>query len=328
MKTIILLSLLFSLIHADIEWFNMQNLQKKSANHFIGYGSAKNLNQAKLLAKKDIAQQISLTIKSIDTSRYGRNKEGVSANEFNSSVEQIANVHLELTQTIKVEHEDTFYYVALEYENITFVQRFTKMLHTKKCVPSTQHPYLKQTPIFKQINAMSSCSFDIQMARKNASWGLRYDDIFLRIPRSKINAFYITTKNPIFSVTPSSNKLHNGDVFNFSIETKRDGYLTLFDVYANGIVTVIESNLKVYKNIQTTYPHKKSSLELRAGVLENEEETFDLYVAILADKPLNLSQFTESSDEVETERFHYNIDKLLQLANEHTFSSSLLRIKP
>jgi len=328
MKIVLLLSFILSFLHADISWFNIQNLPKKSSNHYIGYGSAKNLNQAKLLAKKDIAQQISLTVKSVDSSHYGRNQAGVSANEFSSKVEQVANVNLELTETIKIEQEGEFYYVALGYENVTFEQRLSKLLDAKECVASNQHPYLKQTPIFKQINKMTACTFDIQMDRKNASWGLTYDDIFLRIPRSKINEFYITTANTTFSVVPSAYNLHNGDIFSFKIHSDKDGYITLFDVYANGIVTVIESNLKVFKGIVTNYPHEKSTLELRAGVLENETETFDLYIAVLSEKPLNLSQFTESSSEIETERFHYNIDRLLSLANEHPFSSNLLRIKP
>ncbi len=328
MKTLILFTLFLSSLSADISWFNTQSLEKKSDNYYIGYASDKNLNRAKLLAKKDIAQQISLSIKSVDSSRYERNIDGKNVNEFSSKVQQSALVHLELTQILKIEEENNIFYVALGYENITFEQRLAQMLRKKKCVNSSQHPYLKQTSIFKKINALTTCTFNIEMAKKNTSWGLSYEDIFLRIPKSKINEFYITTSSAQFSVTPSSYRLRNGESFNFNIESSKDGYLTLFDVYANGIVTVIEDNLKVYKGIKTTYPHPKSKLELQAGVLENESETFDLYLAVLSKKPLNLSIFTESSEEVEKEQFHYNIDKLLELTTHYPFVSNLLRIKP
>ena len=327
MKKLLVLWIIFTSLYAEVKWFDAQELLPKSSHHYVGYGVSKQLTEAKLLAKKDIAQQISLHVKSVDTSNYARTKEG-STSEFSTSVEQTANIDLELTKTLKLQKEEGLYYVALEYENLTFEQRLAKMLKVKPCVNSSQHPYLKQTLIFEEINELTSCTFNLKLSRKNHSWGLTYKDIFLRIPNSKIKEFYITTNSPEFSVKPSSKRLKNGEVFDFSIKSNASGYITIFDIYANGVVTVIENNMKVYKGKLIHYPEANSEIEFAASVLENEDETYDLYVAIFTKTPLNTDQFIAASEEIETEKFHYNLDRILQLMNKHTFNSTLLRIRP
>ena len=328
MKTAITLLLLtFSLYATSPQWFNQQSLHCASTNCYIGYAQSSTLREAKLLAKKDIANQLASQITSVDTSHASREGEHYS-NSFDSTVKQTANVSLDHVIIEKAQKIDTIFYVAVSYENITFEQRLVKRLKEKPCINASQHPYLKQTPLFQQLSSHTHCDYDLNVVRKNSDWGLAYEDIFLRIPHSKIHEFYITTHNNSLSLTPSLSELKEGQLFNFNITSQKEGFVTILDIYANGIVTVIEPNIVVKKETSLIYPDEKSTIELRASTLDQKSETYDLYVAVFTKTPLNVDQFTPASGEIETETFHYNFDKVLYLMQQHTFSSTLLRIKP
>jgi len=323
-RFIVGLTFLVSVVVAEPKWFTEENISSPSESYYIGYGWGKNSSEAKTMARIDIAQQIEVKVTAEDSFDYSSK----GSSSFISTSKQRSDVELTSLDRLKVEYSLDLVYIALGYENLTFEQRIAKMLKKKPCLEEEQHKYLKHTTMFKRINALTHCLYDIRLGRKGNSWGLYYDDLFLRIPNKKNNDIYITTKSEIFFIEPSSYLLKDKEQFSFDIKSKASGYISIFDVYSNGIVTLIKSNIKLTENVSLKYPSEKSDTILYAALLENEKETFDLYVGVFSKDKLNLDQFALTTDTIENAQLSKNLDELMLLINDYEISTSLLRTRP
>lgn len=118
------------------------------------------------------------------------------------------------------------------------------------------------------------------------------------------------------------NRLRVGDYFVFEVATRSKGYVTLFNIYEDGRISILDENLPAEKDASIKIPTDEEQAKgaaFMAFPIEHNHPTQDLYLAVLSTSPLPTSGFQrllEESPPVEGES-SYQIHRLLRWLDEH-----------
>jgi hypothetical protein len=315
----------FSMNASPPEWF--RKLSHKDYE-IIGYGNNKNLEEARTLAKKEIASSIQTQIISeniFETSEIN----SVVNEKVNLYLEAKTNVVLSDLKTVKEERKKKEWYVAYIYENLSIEKKFSDKISFSEKRLENQNRYLLNSPLIQSINEELNCTLDIKLKRKNKMWYLAYENVMLPLSPDEFEQLFISSNSAKISIIPSkSSILTEGDVFSFAVESKQNGYLSIINVYENGECFIIASNQHVTSNIPVRFPDDYSDNELVAGLFSENQVTYDLYVALFDKDEINLSRFQTAGEKKESEERHYKFSEVLELVNKYEFCTSLIRIRP
>ncbi|MDP8314056.1 MAG: hypothetical protein RAP70_03170 [Candidatus Celaenobacter antarcticus] len=327
-QTLIFVILIFSfslLFASQPDWY--RKLSQKDFE-IIGYGSSKDLEEARSMAKKEIANSIQAQIISENI---------FETSEINSVVSEKANLYLAAKtdvvlsdlKTIKEEQKKKVWYVALCYDNLPIEKKFAQKVSLSKHKSENQNKYFIKSPLIQSINEELNCILDIKLKRKNKIWYLAYGNVMLPLCPDEFEKLFISYESENISIIPSkSSVLTEGDVFSFSIESKKNGYLSIINVYEDGECFIITSNQPVMTNQLISIPDKSSDNELIAGLFTEKQPTYDLYVALFDNKEINLSRLQTAGSKIEKEEWHYKFNEVLEMMNEYEFCTVLIRTRP
>ena len=110
------------------------------------------------------------------------------------------------------------------------------------------------------------------------------------------------------------NRLRAGDFFAFKVEATEEGFATLFNIYQDGRVSVLEDNIEISSSIEIPGPEAQERGEMfGAYLIEKGKPTRDLYMAVLSKRPLltsNFQKILEANPPVRGEE-SYQIHRLL-----------------
>jgi len=220
-----------------------------------------------------------------------------------------------------------FYIAKQEVIDTTFfVSVATQALPSLQC-SKYQNNYLAQTPLIKQANYLVGCRYDYKLKYYNKQWYLVYKTLYERVHSQQFFQLFQNMSNSNLYLDTKKYSLVDGEYFSFTIKTKKSGYITLFDVYEDGRVGVLFANIKVKKNQILTFPSLKSGELLRTTLLEPFKITQDMYVLVLSNRKLNISQFEEQKEQISSNRaysFHY----LVELLPKYIYTTIILKTKP
>ena len=307
------------------EWF--RKLSHKDYE-IIGYGSSKNLEEARTMAKKEIANSIQIQIISENI---------FETSEINNVVNEKVNLYLEAKtdvvlsdlKTIKEEEKKKKWYVALIYENLPIEKKFAKKIFLLELKQEKQNKYLLNSPLIQAINEELNCTLDIKLKRKNKMWYLTYENVMLPLSPDEFEKLFISSNSDKISIILSkSSILTEGDVFSFSVESKQNGYLSIINVYENGECFIITPNQSVTSNNPVRFPDESSDNKLVAGLFSENQPTYDLYLALFDKDKINLSRIQTAGEKIESEERHYKFNEVLEMMNEYEFCTVLIRTRP
>lgn len=323
----ILLFLVFSFLlsASPPEWF--RKLSHKDYE-IIGYGSSKSRDDAKTMAKEEIANSIQTQI--ISENVFERTDINDVVNEKMSKyIKAKTNVVLSDLITIKEERKKKEWYVALIYVNLPIEKKFKKRVSLFDHEIEKQNKYLLNSPLIQAINEELNCKLDIKLKRKNKLWYLAYENVMLPLSPDEFEKLFISSNSDQISLILSkSSILTEGDVFSFSVESKQNGYLSIINVYENGECFIITSNQSVTSNSPIRFPDESSDNELVAGLFTENQPTFDLYIALFDEEEINLSRIQTAGEIIESEERHYKFNEVLEMMNEYEFCTVLIRTRP
>ena len=329
-KTILYFVLLFFILPIFLnasppEWF--RKLSHKDYE-IIGYGSSKNLEEARTMAKKEIANSIQTQIISeniFETSEIN----SVVNEKVNLYLEAKTNVVLSDLKTVKEEKKKKEWFVALIYENLSIEMKFADKIFLPERRSENQNRYLSNSPLIQSINEELNCTLDINLKRKNKMWYLAYENVMLPLSPDEFEQLFISSNSDKISLIPSrSSILTEGDVFSFSVESKQNGYLSIINVYENGECFIIMDNQTINSNNPVIFPDEFSDNELVAGLFIENQATYDLYVALFDKEEINVSRIQAAGEKTESEERHYKFNEVLEMMNEFEFCTVLIRTKP
>lgn len=307
------------------EWYKNREVQSLAQYEIIGYCEGKTIKEAEANAKEEIAQTLISRVDSSYTSETTVNNDNFT-NKNREKLKITSRVNLHNLKTIKQEQSGTLFYVALKYKNLDLAYRIKTAIGSFQCSKEKQNDYLSQTPLIKKLTTTLGCQLSFKLARKNEAWYLKYKEHLFLLNESEFEELYFTNKNSNFQFALNKKVLTDGDSFYFKVNSKSKGYITLLDVYENGIVTVIQASEPLKKTLQI--PSKDSKNYFEAGLVKDGVSTYDLYVAIFTKEPLDTSRFEYANEELAKSELAYKFDELLSILNGYEYSSILIRTIP
>ena len=187
---------------------------------------------------------------------------------------------------------------------------------------------MKNTLLISNINFLTKCSPNIKLQRKNKLWYLIHKNSIQELPIEFFEKLYTSVENQDIKFKPSKKLLKDGDEFYFNVTPKQDGYISLLTVYEDGTVTTLLPNIKVKKNKTIQLPDENYEAVLEAGLVKQNQPTYDLYVAIYSNKRLHLSRFEQASEELSKDENSKKFDELINRLDGYKYATILLKTRP
>ena len=308
------------------QWYKYRELQTTLKYEIIGYGKGKTIKEAEATAKEDISQTLISKVDSSFTSETSSNND-TFIDKNKAKLKITSNVNLHNLKTIKQEQFDNIFYVALKYKNLDLANRIKTTIGNFKCnEKKSNNNYLLQTPLIKKLTSALGCELDFKLDRRNEAWYLKYKEHLFLLSDSEFEELYITIKNNNFNFKSNKKVLTDGDSFYFTFNSKKSGYITLLNIYENGITTLLQSSIPIKNTIQI--PSKNSENYFEAGLVKDGVNTYDLYVAIYTKKPLDMSRFEYANEDLAQSELAYKFDELIDVINKYQYSSIFIRTIP
>ena len=305
------------------QWYKNKELHSTVKYEIIGYGQGNTVKKAKAIAQEDIAQSLISKVDSSFTSTTTTYNNSYTKQE-KASLKVTSKLNLHNLQTIKQEQKDNIFYVALKYKNLDLANRIKTTIGNFKCnEKKSNNNYLLQTPLIKKLTSTLGCELDFKLDRRNEAWYLKYKEHLFLLSDTEFEELYFTKTNNNFKFLANKKILIAGDSFYFTIDSKKSGYITLLNVYENGITTLLQPSTPIKNTIQI--PTKDSENYFEAGLVKDGVNTYDLYVAIYTKEPLDMSRFEYANEDLAESELAYKFDELIQVMSEYEYSSILIR---
>lgn len=306
------------------QWYKNRELHLTVKFEIIGYGQGKTIKEAKANAKEDIAQTLISKIDSSFTNTIkSKNDSFTDISESNLKVTSKLNLHN--VKTIKQEQKDNIFYVALKYKNLDLAYKIISTIDKVECTKKYLNSYLLETPLVKKLTASIGCELDFKLDRRNEAWYLKYKEHLFLLSDDEFEELYVTKTNYKFDFVSNKKVLNDGDIFYFKLSSANSGYITLLNVYENGTVTLLQPSTPIKNSIQV--PSKDSTNYFEAGLVKEGVNTYDLYIAIYTQEPLDMSRFEYANENLAESELAYKFDELINIINKNEYSSTLLRTR-
>jgi len=304
------------------QWYKHRELQSTVKYEVIGYGQGKTIKEAEANAKEDIAQTLISKVHSSFTSETSVYNDTFT-NKNEAKLKITSNIHLHNVKAIKKEQLNNIFYVALKYKNLDLAYRIKTTIGSLQCNKKQYNNYLSRTPLIKELTASIGCKLDFKLDRRNEAWYLKYNEHLFLLSDDEFEELYVSKINDKFEFTSSKRVLTDGDSFHFALNSKREGYVTLLNVYENGTVTLLQPSILIKNSIQV--PSIDSENYFEAGLVTEGVNTYDLYVAIYTKKQLDMSRFEYANEDLAESEIAYKFDELINLVDTYEYSSILMR---
>ena len=323
-KIVLLIVSLLTQLSADAPtWFG--TLPAGTTYEIIGYGEGITLDEAKMNAKSDIAKTISTHIDSISTTQTSVNNMTLDHNA-SQSVRETSNLTITDAELIKGEPKDGRFYVALRYENLPLSSKLAKRGGQLLC--GQPNVYLSQTSTILALSSDLNCSVSVDITRENDGWYLGRGEHRNSMNNTDFHEFMIETSTGTLRLKSNRTLVNEDEAYALNLEgLPTSGYLSLFDVYDDGRVVLMENNIDLARKSKKAFRYPddiRKDLELSGGVSEAGRDAVDLYVVLISNEPLKLSSFIPMGQNVEKGERAFAIDRLLSLMQNNPFATTVV----
>lgn len=273
---------------------------------YRGYGSGPDAESAKVNALKDIAERINVEVEgNVTTVTTLKNRKADQS--FSSTATLKSKLKVQNARQICVDNKDParIWHVVFELDTrppvLLLGQRLGAVLRGAP-VNFTGNSQLVRSGLAGELAAAVSAgraaggqavSLPLQLRRQHGGWyliagaeqvQLRDEDLFkaLELPHSP--DVLLTLLNDGGKERPVS-QLQQGDHFSLRVDAGRQGYLSLFNIYADGRVSLLAVNQPLKDSTPAVLPEAGQTFE--AGLLTPNESARDIYIAAVSEKPLD-----------------------------------------
>ncbi|SFV53112.1 hypothetical protein MNB_SV-14-958 [hydrothermal vent metagenome] len=299
-------------------WFISQNLQY-TPSQIIGYGQAKDENEARQIAKSRIAEFLQVDVDTIFII-----DKNTSQNEYSKKIDnQIkisTKVRLHGLRVLKHERVNGMWYVAIIYDNLPLFLKIIASVNPKN--ENFNYPYLKQTTLFKSLKNHFGFYPKAKIYAENGQYYIAIDNQQFLISQQEFIELFTNREHKSIEIKFKERLKHN-ELYFINTKFKEFGFASLFLVYEKGMVVNLFKNIELV-DAKITYPNKKEYDGLKAVVSNGEKENRDMFVALLCKQKEDVWQFNEMSTKEEEDSFRFG--DLIDLMGKCAFSTKVLTI--
>ena len=283
----------------------------------IGYGSGSSFEEAKEMARNDIANQISINIQS-EAKQIKSSENGRTSKSFKIKSVQKSDLILSNLEIIKTSEDKKF--VALKYNNLPFEKQFLNKLKTWEC---SKNRFFEHTKIGKLAILENGCIPEFKIFKNqnstflnagNVSELLKIEKLFFDLKNSKIDLIF-------------PQEIKSQSEFDIKFRSSKNGFISILVASETGEVFEIISNFETVAN--KNYSTADITEQLFYGKIENGKTLEkNMFLAIFSEEPLNSKFLKVRSEEEKINGFTF--DKLTEFFNleniEFTTKIQYLRI--
>ena len=234
-------------------WYSNQTIEV--SGYWVGYGDAPTLEQAKALARADLAATFKVEISA--SLRLDQEVDGDEISQHaQTRVEQFTSAEFEDLDVLRSEQHLGRYFIVLGYDHRPLVQRLAVKL--RNTTPeSTRHQQLPQSSrlyqqLIQTMGAVPPLNLNHERGRYLLSAGgmtvpVRENEIESLIPQPRSNVLEL-------SLAPNLRVYAPETLFNVWLSTKKTGYLSYLQVFGNGAMVLMLSSQQVSAGDRIDYP--------------------------------------------------------------------------
>lgn len=290
------------------QWFMQQTLTP-AAYEYFGYGVGSTLAEAEAVAKNDIATTLNSQVRSSVMQSVSTNNKEVQALSA-SKMLLTTDITLSNAMKVKAERVGNKYYVIYSYLNIPLSQKIKNAFSdTTKCGVNS-HPYLSNTPLFKEIETKLACLPELSIAQRHNQFYLNFEQNSFPLSAGDEMRLFTTVKSAALELQLSRNVINSGQYYHINITPIDSGYLSLVQLYDDGTVQLLVGNMSVPKRQAFTYPNLNDYHGLEAYNAELAPIQ-DLTLAIQCKKPIDIMGLPTVSEHISQSKvsfFNYLMD--------------------
>ena len=139
-------------------------------------------------------------------------------------------------------------------------------------------------------------------------------------------SLFSSIENQYLTMSVSENRLTPSQYYHVSVVSKKQGYLSLFQILESGQVSVWLESQKVSPHREVIFPDLDQYEGLVSEIPEGKMQTFDMNIALLCDKPLDSSLYEQISVQHITDT-HNRFNSLLKIMEQCEFTTQRINTR-
>ncbi|MBU3914305.1 LPP20 family lipoprotein [bacterium] len=314
-------------------WYESRSVTGREFE-IIGYGEGNTQQEATSNARANIAKQIQVRVKSQFDQKTERKKlKGTvdsQKSELHYSIHEVSEVELDGLKVIVEQRVESRFYVALKYVHLPLAEKIKYELEQTDeppCLKTGNPAYMTQTPLFIKLKAALNCEPAIGLVHKNGIWYVHVNSVMVRLLKAELTELWAGMDNEAVGLKSTASMLDKGDLFHFTIQANKRGYLSLFNVYNTGQTVLLLPGEQIKAGEKIVYPDLKKWDGLTADLLPGQEEAKDLYLAALCSDKRNFSRYEPIDDDKLAGANTFQFGDLLRDLNGCDISAKIIHVK-
>lgn len=271
-----------------------------------GYGQGLDFTAAKLSALKDISERINVRIRA-ETSTKTQMKDGDVSRSYTSTATLSSEIEVDNAAQVCADNKDPsgMWHVVFELDTRPPVYRLGQVLaasyRSPRSVTFSGNQHLTQSRLVADLRAAmirpsatgEPVTVPLRLKRQHGGWYLIAAGEQIRLRDADLmRALHFSGSPEVLlnilgdqDVSGGLAQLVEGEQFSLRVDSVSGGYLSLFNIYADGRVAMLGANLQKLPGEPVVVPEAGYTLE--AGLLHPGQPTRDVYIALLTEQPLN-----------------------------------------
>jgi len=292
-------------------------------NSVTGYGQGASCDAAKTEARNDIAKQLLVTLESDLQITQDSDAFYYSKSHIKESVNTLTLNGIKLK--FKPETIGDTCYIAMEYSLNPLIFKASLAAQNTNTKVMAENSLLAHTIFAQKLHAKLGYipEFTLSFDTGQPILHIAYESIPLSKKDMRTMVFEKYSDAIAIKVSPERT-LHVGERYEIELSVHRSNYLSLIyvDEFYNAQIAI--KNRFISKPEEQFFPKGES---LMAGIASNTKNIKEIYIALLCDKPLNLSPFAVLDRSEDVDKDALKISELLVLANSCESASRILSIQ-
>lgn len=271
-----------------------------SADQFVvrGYGQGDSFAQAKTEALRDIAERISVQVSGSSVSQSSL-MNGEEGSHFQSTARIETSLQIAQAQQLCADQGDPTgrWHVVFEFDTRSPVQQLSAALNRQyqgRPIRLQGNDWLLGSQLVNGLRAglvhsegAEAVAVPVALRRQHDGWYLTAGDHQARLAADDLlDAMHFPgtaelALTLIRTVDRSSalEQLQEAEQFSLRVDSATGGYLSVFNIYADGRVSVLIPNEQIQQGAVAMLPG--GTLTYQAGLLERGKATRDVYLAVV-----------------------------------------------
>ena len=318
-KYLLIVVLFLTSLEASPPLWYVKNSIKCKSYEFVGYGEGSSKEEAKKVAKADIANSLQTTL-NVSSELKISAKSNDYSESFKQNIEERSRVSLYDLELLKSVYLNGRYYIAIKYINLPFAKRVRAKFDDVIKLPREKNSYLKSTILLNELKNEFGFYPEVTISKGK----LIIANKSFRISKDILKKLFSSYESKSLALQIPS-KLKNSEFYFIDIKSKSKGYLTLIQIYEDGATSLLFSNKKVAKNTKTEYPNKDLYNGLQAYLTPYQTRAKDLTMAIICKDKKGFDYFDNIS--INKEKYAKVYGKIFDMIDGCEVSSKIIKIR-